>query len=74
MPINDFEGQVQMGLENLKLNPSGEVWIKVEEQIKKDKKRRGIILLLSLLTFLLVGGSFYFLTEKNKKRSAGSVH
>jgi len=59
MAENEFEKQVQRKIEELKLNPSGEVWKNVEVQIRKEKKRRWLLLLL-LFLFIFSSGIFWW--------------
>ena len=59
MAENEFEKQVQQKMEELKLNPSGEVWKNVEVQIRKEKKRRWLLFFL-LFLFVFSGGIFWW--------------
>ena len=36
----EFEKHVQKKMDELQFDPSGEVWTKVEQEIKKEKRRR----------------------------------
>ena len=56
MPGHEFENKVQQKLEELNLPPSGAVWNRVEQEIRKDKRRRRLLLLLPLLLLLGIGG------------------
>jgi hypothetical protein len=59
MAENEFEKKVQQKMEELKLNPSDEVWKNVEVQIRKEKKRRWLLFLL-LFLFIFFGGIFWW--------------
>jgi hypothetical protein len=68
MSANKFEKSVQQKMEELQLDPSGEVWQEVERRIRKEKKRRGMFFWLLLGTLLLGGASTLFII-KNKSES-----
>ena len=57
---NNFEKQVQQKMNNLKMNPSGEVWDKVALDIDKKKKDRKIFYVFSLLTLLLITSALWW--------------
>ncbi len=69
MQENNFEKRVQTELDGLMLNPSGDVWLKVEASLKKKKDRRGWLLLLTLFV-LLAGGIFTFKIFNSKDSKA----
>src|SRR4030095_10324511 len=50
MPENEFEKKVSSEMQELKFKPSEQVWLRVEERIKKKKKRR-----IFVVVFLLAG-------------------
>ncbi|HKC35256.1 MAG TPA: outer membrane beta-barrel protein, partial [Chitinophagaceae bacterium] len=54
MPENEFENKVSSEMQELKFKPSEQVWLRVEERIRKKNKRRVfiIIFLLSGLALL----------------------
>jgi hypothetical protein len=54
MPANEFEKKMQQRMEELKLAPSGEVWVEIEQRIRKEKKKRRAFFWLPLL-FLMLG-------------------
>lgn len=56
MPANEFEKRVQEKMEELKLSPSGEVWMEVERRIKKEKKKRRFLIWFIFL-FMVLGGA-----------------
>lgn len=61
MADNNFETNMQRQMEEFKMNPSGEVWHKVEEQLQKDKsKRRWFFLWLPLMAVTIGMGWFIF--------------
>jgi hypothetical protein len=55
MPENEFEKTVSSELSGLKLKPSGEVWLKVEERIRKKKNRRVFAIIFLLAGLALLG-------------------
>ena len=65
MPENNFEKNVQQRMEELKLQPSGTVWGKVYDKIRKEKKRRRFIVWFLLFAFLLLGGGGWWLLRDN---------
>lgn len=68
MPVNEFEQQVQQKLEELQLQPSGEVWEEVEKRIQKEKKRRRVIFWWLFPLLLLGGGAaVYVFNDKEEK-------
>jgi hypothetical protein len=71
MPENDFEKQVQQKMEDLRLSPSGSVWLEVDRRIRKEKKRRIIFWLLFLA--LLTGGGIITGIWLNKEYTAVTV-
>ena len=68
MPENNFEKNVQQRMEELKLQPSGTVWGKVYDKIRKEKKRRRFIVWFLLFAFLLLGGGGWWLLRDNNNR------
>jgi hypothetical protein len=56
----EFEKHVQKKMEELQFNPSGEVWTKVEQEIKKEKRRRPLLWIF-LLSGLLLGAGYWLL-------------
>ena len=55
MPENEFEKKVYSEMKELRLQPSEEVWNKVEKRITKKDKKRGIIVIFFLLGLALLG-------------------
>lgn len=64
MPANEFEKQVKVIMEDLKLSPSPPVWENIEEQIKKKKDRKRVIFWF-LFLFLILAGGLWFTIGKN---------
>jgi hypothetical protein len=68
MPVNEFEKQVQQKLEELQLQPSGEVWEEVEKRIQKEKRHRRVIFWWLFPLLLLGGGAaVYLFNDKDEK-------
>jgi len=55
MPENEFEKKVSSEMQDLRFKPSGNVWLRVEERIKKKKKRRIFIIIFLLAGLSLLG-------------------
>src|SRR5690349_15536007 len=62
MHDHDFEKQVHRKMEELRLEPSGSVWEKVETRLHGKEKRRPWIFWLPLLV-VFIGTGGYFLTR-----------
>jgi hypothetical protein len=62
----EFEKHVQKKLEELQFNPSGEVWTKVEQEIKKEKRRKPLLWIF-LLSGLLLGAGYWMLVAGSKE-------
>ena len=65
---NEFEKQVQLKMEELKLVPSEPVWQKVERQIRKEKDRRRALLWIPLLA--LIGAGLWLGIDKLAQTTA----
>ncbi|HEV8273429.1 MAG TPA: hypothetical protein VGQ04_19075, partial [Chitinophagaceae bacterium] len=55
MPENEFEKRVSSEMQDLKFTPSENVWLRVEERIKKKKKRRIFVIIFLLAGLSLLG-------------------
>ena len=55
MPENEFEKKVSSEMHDLRFKPSGNVWLRVEERIKKKKKRRIFVVIFLLAGLSLLG-------------------
>ena len=55
MPENEFEKKVSSEMQNLRFKPSENVWLRVEERIKKKKKRRIFVIIFLLAGLALLG-------------------
>lgn len=67
MAENKFEKSVQQEMQGFKINPSEEIWPKVEKRIRKKKKRRIFIILFFLFGLGLLGywqRNYFFDREK----------
>src|SRR5262245_55251674 len=55
MPENEFEKKISSEMQQLKLRPSENVWLRVEERIRKKKDRRIFIMIFLLAGLALLG-------------------
>src|SRR6187397_655543 len=55
MPKNESEKKVSSEMQDLRFKPSGNVWLRVEERIKKKKKRRIFVVIFLLAGLSLLG-------------------
>ncbi len=68
MEQNKFEKNVQHKLDELKIQPSGSVWLNVEKRIEKKNQRRRTAFILFFLFLILLSGSYWlFNSEKENK-------
>jgi hypothetical protein len=68
----EFEKQVQKKLEELQFDPSGEVWTKVEQEIKKEKRKRPLLWIF-LLSGLLLSAGYWALVTGNKNNKQTNI-
>jgi len=70
----DFEKNVQEKMQELRFQPSQEVWKRVEAGITPQRRRRPMVIWFLFAGLLLAGGSFYFIsTSSNKNISANKL-
>jgi len=55
MPENEFEKKVSSEMQGLKFKPSQNVWLRVEERIRKKNKRRVFVIIFLLAGLALLG-------------------
>jgi len=55
MPENEFEKKVSSEMQELRFRPSEDVWLRVQERIKKKKKRRIFFVIFLLAGLSLLG-------------------
>jgi hypothetical protein len=55
MPENEFEKKISSEMQELKFKPSENVWLRVEERIKKKKERRIFVVIFLLAGLALLG-------------------
>src|SRR6266540_2310710 len=61
MSDHEFEKQVQLKLDELKLRPSDTVWVEVQKNIRRDKRRRRFLWLWVPMLFICMSTSGYIL-------------
>jgi len=61
MAANEFEKNVRREMDEFKLHPSGDVWVKVEERIRERRRKRRVLffILFSSMALLLGGYGIY---------------
>ncbi|MBO9565263.1 MAG: hypothetical protein J7621_20980 [Niastella sp.] len=69
MSDHEFEKQVQLKMEQLRLRPSNAVWTEVEKNIRRDKRRRRMIMWLPVALLFLGAGGYFAMTK-----TAGSAN
>jgi len=69
MSDHDFEKQVKIRLEQLKLRPSDAVWMEVEKNIRRDKHRRRMILWLPIALLMLGAGGYFAMNQTSRPAS-----
>jgi hypothetical protein len=69
MAANEFEKNVRKEMAEFKLQPSGDVWLKVEERLHEKKRKRRVIffILFSSIALLVAGYGIYHFSAKNPK-------
>lgn len=63
MSDHDFEKQVQLRLEQLKLRPSTAVWAEVERNIRLQKRRRRLLIWLPAALLVMIAGGYLALQQ-----------
>src|SRR4030095_317419 len=69
MAANEFEKNVRKEMDEFKIHPSEDVWVKVEERIRENKRKRRILffILFSSIALILGGYGLYNLPGKKIK-------
>lgn len=73
MEENKFEKKVQQTMDELKIQPSAELWGKIEGRIGKEKRRRWGLILIFLLLFIAAGGGFWFWNSSRQSPSQNGL-
>ena len=73
MSANKFENQVQQKMDELRLQPTAQVWEEVERRIREKKRRRVIFFWLLFGGLLLSGGGAFWLLSKLDKNEIAIV-
>lgn len=69
MKENNFENQVRKKIDELKMDPTQEVWQKIEKDITKGKPRRRILFFFPLMIIgIIYGGYILFNNNNNSKQ------
>ena len=70
---NNFENQVKIKMDELKIQPTESAWLNIEKRISNKGKQRKIVFILFLLVlFLLTGGYWLFNSGKSLKTIANN--
>jgi hypothetical protein len=72
MPKADFEKNVQEKMQELRFQPSQEVWKRVEAGIAPEKRRRPLVLWLLFAGLVFTGGTYYFITNQQNDSLTGN--
>ena len=70
----DFEKNVQEKMQELRFQPSQEVWKHVEAGITPQRRRRPMVIWFLFAGLLLAGGSFYFINTSSNKNISANKH
>ena len=72
MAANEFEKNVRKEMDEFKVQPSGEVWSKIEDRIREKKRKRRIIffVLVSSIALMLGGYEMYNFSGNNTRSEA----
>ena len=70
MAANEFEKNVRREMDEFKLHPSEEVWVKVEERIRESRRKRRVLFFILFSSIeLLVGGYVIYNFSGNETKS-----
>ncbi len=69
MAANEFEKNVRKEMGEFKVQPSAEVWLKIEDRIREKKRKRRIIffVLFSSIALMLAGYGIYNFSGNNTR-------
>lgn len=67
MSANKFENQVHQKMDELRLQPSAQVWEEVERRIREKRRRRLILFWFLFAGLLLAGGGTLLRLQQNKR-------
>ena len=72
MAANEFEKNVRKEMGEFKVQPSAEVWLKIEDRIREKKRKRRIIffILFSSIALMLAGYGIYNFSGNNTRSEA----
>ena len=71
MAANEFEKNVRKEMGEFKVQPSAEVWLKIEDRIREKKRKRRIIFFILFCSIaLMLGGYGIYNFSGNNTRSA----
>ena len=70
MSANKFDNQVQQKMDELRLQPTAQVWEEVERRIREKKRRRVIIFWFLFAGLLISGGAWWMLNQQDKNEIA----
>ncbi|RYZ37110.1 MAG: hypothetical protein EOP49_31980, partial [Sphingobacteriales bacterium] len=67
MSGHEFEKQVRHKLDDLKMKPSAEAWVNIEDKLREKKRRVVPIFWLPLLLVGLAAGGFFIFRNEGQK-------
>ena len=70
MSANRFENQVQQKMDELRLQPTAQVWEEVERRIREKKRRRIIVFWFLFAGLLLSGGGWWIISNRHENKMA----
>jgi hypothetical protein len=73
---SEFEKNVQRAMEGLRVRPSGEIWERVEEEIRENKRKRRILffVIFSLIGLSLAGYGIFKSGRSNLKSEDANIN
>ncbi|MBS1737607.1 MAG: hypothetical protein JSS98_13530 [Bacteroidetes bacterium] len=75
MEQNNFEKKVHQKMDELRIQPTDQVWANVEKRIAKKNRKKIIFILFFTFLFLLIGAFWFFIpTERNPAENGHALN